>query len=121
MLVTLTTPIKVPDLALLVLTSMLLDEKNKIAKIGSNVQSAGLIFYQAFPLVVGNDETTGVRAVATPTDYNNIMENFTLKAPGLYDLVAAAFIKNGGTVDTALQAVATVLIAHGAIPPGAVS
>ncbi len=120
--VTLQIPVTVQDLAIVDVSDYTPNDDLSEATCNVTVSSGNDIPYQSYQLKVTNGESIGIRATqGKAVSYSQIMELFTVKAPGLYDQATTAYIKNGGTVDTALQAVAQSLVSAGLIPDGSVS
>lgn len=122
MKVTFNTPIAIPDIGECIPDNILLDPANQQAVLPFNVSSLTDESYAQFDVTVGNLTSIGFRANPDKTPaYSNFVIQMTLNTPGLYDQVATAFIKNGGTVDTAMKAILPILISAGLIPAGTVS
>lgn len=122
MILTFTSPITVDDLAKAEVLTYTPNDKTKIGIAIVQVSSAVDVPYGTFTVIVGNGESTGLRAVVgKAVSYSAIMENFTAKTSTGYDDVTTAYIKNGGTVNTALGAVASALVIAGLLPAGNVA
>ena len=120
-MLTLTTPITVPNITKVHVDSVALDSNLNTGTVVCSVQCAGVIPYGGpVVLTVRDGQSQGLRATVTPLGVLDRLEVFsTTTATGFTDLVAA--YSAGGGVGVKNKAAESALLAAGLLPPGAVA
>jgi len=120
-MLTLTTPIVIPNVTKVHVDSVALDSNTNTGTVVCSVQCAGVIPYGGPVILTVVDGTSqGLRAKATPLGVLDRLEVFALNTPtGFTDLVTA--YSSGGGVGVKNKAAETALLAAGLLPPGAVA
>lgn len=123
-MLTLTTPITVPNVTKIHVDSVALDSNTNTGIVVCSVQCAGVIPYGG-PLILtvrdGAGNAQGIRATVTPLGVLDRLEVFAhaTAATAFTDLVAA--YSAGGGVGVKNKAAESALLAAGLLPPGAVA
>ena len=120
-MLTLTTPIVIPNVTKIHVDSVSLDSNLNLGTVVCSVQCAGVIPYGgALAISVRDGVSQGIRATVTPLGVLDRLEVFTTAtATGFTDLVAA--YSAGGGVNVKNKAAESMLLAAGLLPPGAVA
>lgn len=117
-MLTLTTPVTVPNIQKAHVASVTLDGDNLVASATVIVQGTGNITYGVYTLTVKDDVSTGLRATASPLGYNDRVETFTTASVGAFTALVTAMT---GGINARLKAAESALLAAGLLPAGTVS
>lgn len=117
-MLTLTTPLPVPNLQKIKVAAVQLDGDNNVASITCVVFGPGAKVYATVGLSVRDGDCQGLRGTVTPLGYSDIIELFTVtRATGFTDLVAAYT----GNIGNRNKAAETFLMNAGLLPAGTVA
>lgn len=116
-MLTLTTPVTIPNLQKLHVVSVLLDGDNLLAAVVV-VQGTGNITYGTYQLTVKDDVSSGLRAAVSPLGYNDRVEVFTTPSVGAFTALVTAYT---GAIGARNKAAESALLAAGLLPAGTVS
>jgi hypothetical protein len=117
-MLTLTTPITVPNIQKIHVDAVSLDGNANVASVTCSVQGTGGIIYSVVQLQIRDGLSSGIRATVSPLGYLDRVEVFTTTtATGFTDLVTAYT----GNITTRNKAVESALLAAGLLPPGVVA
>lgn len=117
-MLTLTTPVTIPNLQKLHVVSVLLDGDNLLAAVVVVVQGTGNITYGTYQLTVKDDVSSGLRAAVSPLGYNDRVEVFTTPSVGAFTALVTAYT---GAIGARNKAAESALLAAGLLPAGTVS
>jgi len=117
-MLSLTTPITIPNLQKAHVASVQLDGDNLIAYVTVVVQGTGNITYGTYQLTVKDDVSTGLRATVSPLGYNDRCEVFTAPSVGAFTALVTAMT---GGISARLKAAESALLAAGLLLAGTVS
>jgi hypothetical protein len=126
-MVTLTTPITVPNLTRARLSRPDIDEDASVLTLRAEVGGAGGRIYGVYTLTIANGQAQGVRATAAPAGWGDVVQVFTRTTadlPGIataYTDAVSAFLAGGGALAARLRALETYLQSVGLLPAGSVS
>ncbi len=120
-MLTLTTPIAVPNVTKVHVDSVALDSNTNTGTVVCSAQCAGAIPYGGpVVLTVKDGQSQGLRVTASPLGILDRLEVFTTTtATGFTDLVTA--YSAGGGVGAKNKAAESALLAAGLLPAGAVA
>lgn len=117
-MLTLTTPIAVPNVQKIHVDAVQLDGNANVATVVCSVQGGGGLIYAIYTLQVRDGQSLGIRATVAPLGYLDRLEVFSATTPtGFSDLVTAS---TGGIV-ARLKGAESALLAAGLLPAGAVA
>lgn len=117
-MLTLTTPVTIPNLQKVHVDAVELDGNANVATVVCSVQGTGGIVYSIVQLLVRDGLSQGLRATVSPLGYQDRVEVFTTTtATGFTDVVTAFT----GAITARLKAVESSLLAAGLLPAGVVA
>ena len=117
-MLTLTTPVSIPNLQKIHVDAVQLDGNANVATVTCSVQGSGGVIYGVVQIQIHDGTSQGLRATVSPLGFLDRMEVFTAATPtGFTDLVTAST----GGISARNKAVESYLVTAGLLPPGAVA
>jgi len=118
-MLTLTTPVSVPNIQKVHVDAVQLDGNTNIGLVTCTVQGGGGLVYGVFQLTVKNGTSQGLRASVSPLGYMDRIELFAVStATGFTDLDTAYAGANANAKNRNAE---TALLAAGLLPAGTVA
>jgi hypothetical protein len=117
-MLSLTSPITVPNIQKTHVASVQLDGDNLVATVVVIVQGTGNVTYGTYTLTIHDDVSTGLRATASPLGYTDRVEVFTTPSIGAFTALVTAYT---GAIGARNKAAESALLAAGLLPAGTVS
>lgn len=120
-MLSLTTPIAIPNLQKIHVDAVQLDGNANVATVTCSVQGAGGIIYNVVNLQIrdaGVGLSQGLRATVAPVGYTDRVEVFTVSSPTAFTDLVTAYT---GAIVARNKAAESALLAAGLLPAGTVA
>lgn len=117
-MLTLTTPVTIPNLQKIHVDAVLLDGNALVGTVACSVQGSGGVVYSVVNITVRDGISQGIRATVSPVGFTDRVELFSTSTPTAFTDLVAAYT---GAITARNKAAETALLTAGLLPAGTVA